>query len=187
MFADIINILTMFFITIYKDSRKVKIDRNCVSKCNLYPYFLIQQNLLISGEKMWMSAELKGCVAWFIYFLNLLWVRYNCAKFEHCRICLTDFREGAFLRGAPPPPPHPWAAPKKLILNRVKRTYETTWKHMKLAMISSNEKLINSQCITILRHFGISFIDENKCFPSMYWLPKLPSNTEKASLIIIVS
>ena len=101
MFADIINILTMFFITIYKDSRKVKIDRNCVSKCNLYPYFLIQQNLLISGEKMWMSAELKGCVAWFIYFLNLLWVRYNCAKFEHCRICLTAFRAGAFLR--PPP------------------------------------------------------------------------------------
>ena len=29
-------------------------------KCNLYLYFLIKQNLLISGEKILMSAELKG-------------------------------------------------------------------------------------------------------------------------------
>ena len=28
IFADIINILTMFIITIYKNSRKVKINRN---------------------------------------------------------------------------------------------------------------------------------------------------------------
>ena len=27
-------------------------------------------------------------------FLDLLWVRYNFAKFHHCRICETDFREG---------------------------------------------------------------------------------------------
>ena len=27
---------------------------------------------------MLMSAELNGCVTWFIYFLDLLWVRYNC-------------------------------------------------------------------------------------------------------------
>ena len=40
---------------------------------------------------MLMSAELKGCVTWFIYFLDLLWLRYNCAKFHHCRICVTDF------------------------------------------------------------------------------------------------
>ena len=46
---------------------------------------------------MLMSAELKGCVTWFIYFLDLLWVRYNCAKFHHCRICVTDFRaRGSF-------------------------------------------------------------------------------------------
>ena len=93
--------LTMFFITIYKDSRKVKINRNYVSKYSLYLYFLIWQNLLISGEKMLISAELKECVTWFIYFLDLYWVRYNCAKFHNCRICVTDFREGAFL---PPPP-----------------------------------------------------------------------------------
>ena len=37
--------------------------------------------MVIFGEKMLISAELKGCVIWFIYFLVLLWVRYNCAKF----------------------------------------------------------------------------------------------------------
>ena len=41
-----------------------------------------------------MSAELKGCVTRFICFLDLLWIRYNCAKFHHCRIYVTDSREG---------------------------------------------------------------------------------------------
>ena len=68
-------------------------------------------------KKCWCQQNSRGCVTWFIYFLDLLWVRYNCAKFHHCSICVTDFREvGAFL-----PPPHPWAAPKKPILNRVKK------------------------------------------------------------------
>ena len=62
IFADIVKILTMFIITIYKDSRSVTINRNYVSKYNLYLYFLISQNLLISGEKMLISAELKVCV-----------------------------------------------------------------------------------------------------------------------------
>ena len=75
--------------------------------------------MLNSGEKMLMSAELKGCVTWFTYLLDLLWVRYNCAKFHHCRICVTDFREGGPFC---PPSPHPWAAPKRPILNRVKGT-----------------------------------------------------------------
>ena len=37
----------------------------------------------------------------FTYFLNLLKVRYNFAKFHHCRTCGTDFREGGLF--APPP------------------------------------------------------------------------------------
>ena len=41
IFADFIKTLTIFFITIFKDSRKVKMNRNYVSKCNLYLYFLI--------------------------------------------------------------------------------------------------------------------------------------------------
>ena len=105
-------------IKIYEDSIKVKMNRNYVSKCNLYLYFLVSQNLLISGEKMLMSAEVKRYVTWFTYFLDLLWaIRYKCAKFHHCRIYLTDFRGG---RGGFLPPSHLWAAPKKPILNRVK-------------------------------------------------------------------
>ena len=50
---------------------------------------------------MLMSAELKGCVTWFIYFLDLLLARYICARLHHCRICVTDFREGGLF--APPP------------------------------------------------------------------------------------
>ena len=46
---------------------------------------------------MLKSAELKGCVKWFIYFLDPLYVKYNCAKFHHCTICMTDFKEGASL------------------------------------------------------------------------------------------
>ena len=37
--------------------------RNYVSKYNLYLYFLKQQNLLILGEKILMSAELNECVS----------------------------------------------------------------------------------------------------------------------------
>ena len=54
----------------------------------------MKQNLLISGEKKLMSAELKDCVTGFIYFLDLPLVRSNCAKFHHCRICVADFRDG---------------------------------------------------------------------------------------------
>ena len=43
--------------------KKVRRIRNNVSKYNLYLHYLIEQNLLTSGEKMLkMSAELKGCI-----------------------------------------------------------------------------------------------------------------------------
>ena len=71
--------------------------------------------MLNFGEKMLMSAEVKGCVTWFMHFLDLLWVRYNGAKFHQCKICVTDFREWRPFWF----PPHPWAAPKRPILNRV--------------------------------------------------------------------
>ena len=59
---------------------------------------------------------LKGYITWFIYFLDTLYVRYNCAKFYHCRISVTDFREmGPFYT-------HPWAAQKRPIINRFKQT-----------------------------------------------------------------
>ena len=62
IFANIIKIVTIFIKTIFKDSRKVKRIRKYVLKCNLYLYFLIKQNLLISDEKMLMSAELREYV-----------------------------------------------------------------------------------------------------------------------------
>ena len=67
-----------------KDSIKVKTIRNYGSKCNLYLYFFKWQSLLI-------SPEIGRCVTWFIYFLDFLWVKRNCAKSHHCRISVTDF------------------------------------------------------------------------------------------------
>ena len=66
-----------------------------------------------AGDFRWkilMSAELKRCVTWFIDYLDLLYVRYNCAKFHGCRNCVTDFRKVGFL---------PSTAPKRPLLNRV--------------------------------------------------------------------
>ena len=58
-FADIIKIVTTVIKAILKDLKRVKINRNDLQKRNLYLYFLIQQKLLISGEKMPLSAEPK--------------------------------------------------------------------------------------------------------------------------------
>ena len=62
IFADIIKIVTVFIKAIIENSKKVKRIINYVSKSSLYLYFLMWQNLLISGEKMLLPAELKGCV-----------------------------------------------------------------------------------------------------------------------------
>ena len=35
---------------------------------------------------MLMPAELKGCVTWLLYFLNLLWLRYNCQVSSLCDV-----------------------------------------------------------------------------------------------------
>ena len=59
IFADIIKVVTTFSKSIIKDARKVKKIRSYVSKSNLYLFFLMHQNLLISSEKIPMSAELR--------------------------------------------------------------------------------------------------------------------------------
>ena len=76
-----------------KTQTKLK-NRNYVLKWNLYLYFLVLQKLLILGEKFLMSAELKGCVTWFMYILDPLQLRYNCSKFHHCGKCVAHFIEG---------------------------------------------------------------------------------------------
>ena len=108
IFADIIKILTMFFKTIIKDPKL------CI-KTQSTSVFLHVAKFTDIRWKTLMSAELKGCVTWFIYFLDLPQLNYNCAKFHHYRIYVTDFME----RGLKDPP-YSWTAPKKPILNRVK-------------------------------------------------------------------
>ena len=76
---------------------------------------------------MLMSAELKGCATWFIYFLDLLWVRYNCVKFHHCRICVTDFKEGG-LFGPYPIHEQPRKSPSWLGLRHtLLQIYDNLW------------------------------------------------------------
>ena len=56
------------------------------------------------AKKCWFQQKSRSVSRDSYYFLDLLWVRYNCAKFDHCRICVTDFKEGGtFL----PPPLYP--------------------------------------------------------------------------------
>ena len=60
IFADTIKIITRFIKKIFKVSGKVKRIRNYVLKSSLYLYYLIYQNLLISSQKMLMSAKIRG-------------------------------------------------------------------------------------------------------------------------------
>ena len=101
-FADIINISIMFIKKTFEDSKKVKRIRKYVLKCSLYLDYLTWKNLLISGEKKLVLAELT----WFIHFLDVFLVRYDSTKFYHCRICVIG---GIFW------PAHPWVTPKRPI------------------------------------------------------------------------
>ena len=103
-FADMFP--TMFIKKTFKGSNKVKRTSNHAFKYNLYLYFSVYQNFLIFVEKMLMPAELKWWITWFIYFLDFLWVRYNCAKCHHSRICKTYFRERSLFG-----PQNSWAGP----------------------------------------------------------------------------
>ena len=58
---------------------------------------------MISGEKRGMSGDLHT-------YVDYLLVRYNCAMFHDCRICVTDLREGDLFTLL-----YPSAAPKRPI------------------------------------------------------------------------
>ena len=119
IFPDIIKIVTMFIFKKSLKTQKRKNQKLCI-KMQSTSVFLDIANLLTSGEKMLMSAELKGCVAWFICVLDLLYVRYNFVEFHYCRICVSDlgWRRG----GVCFPLHHPWATPKRAILNNIKKS-----------------------------------------------------------------
>ena len=71
---------------------------------------------------MLMPAELKECVTWFTLFFYLLKVGYNCAKFHHCMICMTDFTEvGLF--GCPPICEQPRQCPPWIVLKEHLQPY----------------------------------------------------------------
>ena len=60
------------------------------------------------ADIQWKNADAsrtQGGVIRFIYSLDFLYVRYNCIKFHHCRICVTDFRDGGGAFVQPPLPP----------------------------------------------------------------------------------
>ena len=62
-YADIIKIVTTLIKTTCKDSKKTTTNELEIMYENAnYLYFLICQKLLISGEKLLMSVELKRCV-----------------------------------------------------------------------------------------------------------------------------
>ena len=72
IFTDIIKIVTMFTKTIFEDSKKSKRIRNYL------PHAMESTSVFLDIAKFadfqWKTAdfsELKGFVAWFIYFLDL--------------------------------------------------------------------------------------------------------------------
>ena len=108
---DIVKIATMFFKTIFEDSKQVKRIINYVLKCYLYLYFLIQQKLLISGENA-DASSIQGLCHRIYIFIGSSLVRYICSKINHWRIFVTNLREGrSFLR------PASVSSPKRPILN----------------------------------------------------------------------
>ena len=111
----LLKIATMFIKTTFIDLNKVKKIRNCVSKCYLHLYFLIQQKLILSGEKLLMQAELKECVMCFIYFQVLFREGITVSISSLQDIC--DRFQGRLVYLSL----HIRESPKRPILNEVKR------------------------------------------------------------------
>ena len=87
--------------------------RKNISKCNFCLHFPIKRKLLVSAQKKLITAELQGCVKCSIHFPDRLYVRYNCSKFHHYRICVTDFKQGFLLAQLSPPGPTSMSSPEK--------------------------------------------------------------------------
>ena len=58
-----LSLKCIFSLELFYVSANVKRIRNYGLKCNIYLHFSIQHRLIISGEKMLISAEIKRCVA----------------------------------------------------------------------------------------------------------------------------
>ena len=116
-FVDIIKITIRFIKTTFKNSVITKRIKNDVLKCNFFLYFLIWQRLLILGG----NADIKNSKSVSLD-LHIFWSSLGkvprCSKFHHCEINGFCF-------------PHLWAAPKRLILNRVNFISDRwTWSYL---------------------------------------------------------
>ena len=98
-FPDIIKVITIFIKKIFEDSKKVKRIRNYVAKSNISVFSDIANADFWQKSPGFSTAQ--GVFHVIHMFLGVLQVRYFCAKFHHCRICVTDFRERSIF--APPP------------------------------------------------------------------------------------
>ena len=84
--------MTIFIKTTLKDLRKIRRIRNYVSKW-IYICISWYSKICWFPEKKCWCQQNPSCVSCDSYsFWNFF--RYKSANFHHCRICVTDFREG---------------------------------------------------------------------------------------------
>ena len=98
--VDIIKNATMFIKAAFQGSKKIK-RTGCIKLQSISVFYYIIKEADFRC-KNFDVIRTRGCVAWFIYFLNLVLVTYNCGKFHYCKLRVADFWEGVFL-----PPSHP--------------------------------------------------------------------------------
>ena len=68
---------------------------------------------MVTSGKIYDVSRTQGVCHVIYIFFGCFLTMYNCAKFQHFRIYVTDFKEGRTS-------PHPPAALEKLITNKVK-------------------------------------------------------------------
>ena len=110
-FAGIFKTAIILIKTNINDSLKVIRIRNYGLKCSFYLFHPIWQKLPISGERIITLAQIQGSVTWFIY----IWIFFTES------ITVLNFIIMRYLWPRPfEAPIHPWASPKRLILNRLR-------------------------------------------------------------------
>ena len=104
IFADIIKIVTMFVKTVFKNSKKVL---SCISSYSKISWFPV--------KKCWYQQNARGVSRDSYIYIYI--ASYGKVELPNFIIvwCVTGFRVGTFCS-----PPHPWAVPKRPILNGVK-------------------------------------------------------------------
>ena len=113
IFLDIIKIVTMFIKTIFKDSKNVKRLRNYALKCNLYVNFFIEKFFDFHWKNADVSRTQEVLHAINIFFGSSLGKSITVPSFIIVGYVRQILGMGALFS------PHPWAAPKSFILNRV--------------------------------------------------------------------